>query len=238
MSIDKKKFVINSLIITFLVFVVFLGQKLFSDIGSFAITGDQLQSCYPGFVKLGSNLVNKIYLGVDAFTFNGATEFYLVPNLSTRYPILIFLAMLGGITKSYKFFYILFHVVHLFGALFYIQLLCNKFFNIKKEKCLFIACTSLNLFLYEIWYTGFAIVCMLVPIIMYYSLNIIHTKKKIDIFLLSFIVYLGFMSGQIQYSLALIIICFVTSIVYLINTDDKYKNIIKLFISYFIAGLV
>ncbi len=239
MLANRKFFIINSLIITFLVFVVFLGQKLFSDVGTFAITQDQLQSCYPSFIKLGNDLINKIYLGVDISTFNGATEFYLVPNLSIRYPILILFALLGGLTNKYNLFYILFHVLHLFCALFYIQLLCSKFFNIKKERCLLIACTSLNLFLYEIWYTGFAIVCMLVPVIMYYSLNIIYNKKKIDIFLLSFIVYLGFMSGQIQYSLALVIICFVASSIYLIDdSNDKYKNIIRLFVPYFIAGLI
>ena len=235
---NKKYFLISSLIITFLVFAVFLGQKLFSDIETFAIIRDQHQYCYPAFVKLCNNLVNKIYLGVDITTFNGAVEFYLIPNLSTRYPVFILFALLGGITGKYKFFYMLFHVLHLFCALFYMQLLCNKFFIIKREKCLLIACTGLTLFLYEMWYTGFAVVCMLLPVIMYYSLNIIYNRKKTDIFLYSFIVYLGFMSGQIQYAVALVIVCFTASVLYLIHTDDKYKSIKRLFIQYLIAGLV
>ena len=161
-------FIKTSLIITIIVFVVFLGQKVFSDVVTFGLIKDQLQLCYPGFIKTGNNLISGKFQGIDMGTFNGATEFYLLPNMSTRYPIFMLFSVLGAITSKYRFFYILFHAFHLFVSLFYLQLLCNKYFKLEKNICLIIASTSLTLFLYEMWYTGFAIISMLSPVIIYY----------------------------------------------------------------------
>ena len=234
-------FIKTSLIITIIVFVVFLGQKVFSDVVTFGILGDQLQLCYPGFIKTGNNLISGKFQGIDMGIFNGATEFYLVPNVCTRYPIFMLFSVLGAFTSKYRFFYILFHVFHLFVSLFYLQLLCNKYFKLEKNICLIIASTSLTLFLYEMWSTGFAIISMLSPIIIYFSLNLIDSHSKRDIFLTSFIIYLGFMSGYIQYSLFLVAISFSFTFIYgfiCSENFNKKRDLIKIFVPYCIAGIV
>ena len=227
-------FIKTSLIITIIVFVVFLGQKVFSDVVTFGILGDQLQLCYPGFIKTGNNLISGKFQGIDMGIFNGATEFYLVPNVCTRYPIFMLFSVLGAFTSKYRFFYILFHVFHLFVSLFYLQLLCNKYFKLEKNICLIIASTSLTLFLYEMWSTGFAIISMLSPIIIYFSLNLIDSHSKRDIFLTSFIIYLGFMSGYIQYSLFLVAISFSFTVIYgfiCSENFNKKRDLIKILYS-------
>ena len=241
MNSNVSFFIRTSIIITIIVFVVFLGQKVFSDVVTFGILGDQLQLCYPGFIKTGNNLISGKFQGVDMGTFNGATEFYLLPNMSTRYPIFMLFSVLGAITSKYRFFYILFHALHLFISLFYLQLLCNKYFKLEKNICLIVASTSLTLFLYEMWHTGFAVISMLSPVIIYYSLNLFNCHSKRNIFLTSFIIYLGFMSGYIQYSLFLVAISFLFTVIYgylYVENFNKKNDLIKIFLPYCIAGII
>ena len=69
-----------AIVMTLAVFSVFVGQKLFSDIVTFARGDDQLRLCYAAFLKIGEIVANgENFIGIDSGSFNGATEFFCVP---------------------------------------------------------------------------------------------------------------------------------------------------------------
>lgn len=226
---DKNFFAFNSSsLITFFVFCVFGGQKIFSDVVTFGMLGDQLQLCYSSFVKLGDFLSKGIISGVDANSSNGATEFFLRAQIPVMYfPNMIF-AWLGNITGKQKVFYILFYAIHLEVALYYAQKLGKKFFSMDNWRGLLLASSCLPLLLYEMWYSSHAIVTFLFFPLLYFSIsNIIGYKKKFWWFLpLPFV--LSFTAGYITLAVALVGICIIISISYgiIYRKDLSLKKIL------------
>lgn len=115
-----------AIVMTLAVFSVFVGQKLFSDIVTFARGDDQLRLCYAAFLKIGEIVANgENFIGIDSGSFNGATEFFLRANLpSVNLPFLSFGA-LSAILPG-RMLYMLFYAIHMISSVYVMQRICNN----------------------------------------------------------------------------------------------------------------
>lgn len=129
---DNKKFaLITSFLAVFLLFSPFLGQRLYSDVVTFARNGDVVDQCFPEFVRLGKRLCNGNWGGYEYYLYNGASEFFSRAGSPSYYlPFAIFSAV-GYLLNSPYFMYVFYHVVHIFVAFYFTQRLATEFFKLK-----------------------------------------------------------------------------------------------------------
>ena len=89
--------ILFALICTILTFSIFSGQYFGSDVVTFGKIGDQHLSCFPAFRKIFQfHTSEQTIVGVDNGSLNGASEFFLRPNMPVIYvPLYIF----AGLSK-------------------------------------------------------------------------------------------------------------------------------------------
>lgn len=200
---DNKKFaLITSFFAVILLFSPFWGQLMYSDVVTFARTGDTVDQCFPEFVRLGGRLCNGNWGGYEYYVYNGASEFFSRAGSPSYYlPFAVFSAIGYLLSKPY-FMYILYHVFHIFIAFYFTQRLVTEFFKLKKEIALLIGIYCMSIWTAEVWFHSFfTIACLTFPLL-YFSLRTIKNKTR-NIFLRALPYVLALTSGYIVISVVL-----------------------------------
>lgn len=236
----KNENYIIAIIITILTFLVFWGQWMYSDVVTFAKSGDQHQLCFSSFNKLGDLLSRGILYGIDSGSSNGATDFFLRGQIPVRYlPIMLF-ALVGHFTNS-RIIYLFFWGLHMFVAMIFALKLSREIFCLPKYISILFATSCTSLFCFEMWYSSHAIISFLVIPLMYFAIKSINSSKWIDSFWYSILYVLGFTAGYITLSVELvgIVICFALFYGKLYRTDLNIKDVIvRVLRPVFIAGII
>lgn len=237
---DRQFAIISTLIITFIIFAPFFIQKLLTNFITFHLAGDNFYLCYPGFLKLSQYIPNSIG-GVDTGTFNGATEFFLRPNLPNMYlPLAIFSWLTRFIPA--KISYLLFYVLHFGIAIYYAQKLSIKFFNINRWFALLFALAYSRIILCEHVYLSFFIIASLVSILLYSGLSSLNNTKASKFILYALPYVLAFTSGYSTVSVALVVFCVLFTMLYAMyyfeNGKERIIALIRAIISPAIATFV
>lgn len=190
---------------TTLVFVIFMGQYLFSDVVTFGKTGDHERSCYAAFMKIFQFITtDQVIIGVDNGSLNGATEFFLRPNMPVIYAPLYLFAWLS------KFFvpramYICFYALHMFVTLTYSQRLIKKYFKVNRYMGFVYAAFMIYILCVESWCISFYIITSLTVVLLYFSLEVANNKSVINSLLCILTMILAFTSGYMTLSFAVVI---------------------------------
>lgn len=239
-SNDKRFALITSILITIVIFSIFFAQVVFSDILTFEKNGDNLKLCFPALIKLGEYINNGRLNGVDVGTFNGATEFFFRSNLPNMYiPAILIAKIMQVIPKGFA--YLLFYMLHMSVALYFSQVLVQRFFKLNKWISLLFSICVGNILLYENWYLSFYIIAALTCPLLYFSLCSLENNKKYKFLLYSIPYVMAFTSGYVTVSFALVGMCVIVTlfygIIFLKNTTRK-QIIVKALIPPFIAGSV
>jgi hypothetical protein len=237
---------IISFILTFLVFSFFIGQLIFfPHFTTFARREDALRLTYPSFLKLYNILFSSQTLaGPDLGTFNGATEFFLRPNLPVLYPPLYLFMGTMKICSNFfwapRGFFLLFYISHMFFCIFYAQKLVISFFNFNKKSSVIFSCAIIYLLCFENWYISMYIVSALVPVCFYYSLKAITNFSLINFLKCTLCFILAFTSGYFPLSFALCIAVFIFTLFYFYGEKVKkdFKPLFHYILSPVCAGLI
>jgi len=228
--------IVSSLFIAMLVFLPFLGQKLFSDIVTFSNANDAFLLGYPSFLKLVSFLQQGNLYGIDTDTFNGSSEFFMRSNITTSYLFNYLFALLATHIHP-KIVYILFFLCHVFIATFYYQLIARKFFKLSNPVALLYAVCSIVIVIYESWATGFFLVTVLLAPLLYYMLLILQrqTVSISDIICYSFPSVLMLTAGYLPMSVMAILVCLIFAFAY----GKYYMNLsTKLCLSWLLLPII
>lgn len=225
---------------TFLVFLIFLGQGVFSDVITFAKQSDADKLCYASFMKIRELIITgENIIGVDSASFNGATEFFLRPNLPCAYIWFYVFAIISIIVPP-RIMYILFYACHMIVGLFFIQKLCRKYFRLDDTVSMVVASMFLYLLCVESWYLSFYIITVLSVILFYASLELFYYPSIKSFIWLIFCAIISLTSGYVTISCFLLICIYFISILYILSDIDKKfnKKIIILTTAYVCGGLV
>lgn len=229
-----------ALTFTLLVFAVFAGQCLFSDVMTFGKGGDQHLLCYPMFMKVRQLFISgQALVGVDNGSFNGASEFFLRPNLPVVYVPLYLFAWLS------KFFlpramYVIFYAVHMFYAVLFAQKLAKKYFAISRFQAIVYGSFITYILGVELWYSSFYIITALAPILLFFLLECAYHRNIQNRLACVLVTILSFLSGYVTLSLAVVVVNVFFVLVH-VNVCEKKFNIRKSisFLTYpAIAGLI
>lgn len=232
--------IIFAMICTLLMFAVFAGQYCFSDMVTFGKGGDQHQLCYPMFRKLCQIFSNKqALIGVDNSSFNGASEFFLRPNLPVVYVPLYLFAWLSAFFPA-RAMYVIFFAVHMLFAVVFAQKLAKKYFDIGCiQACVYGAFIAYILGV-EIWYTSFYIIASLTPILLFFLLECVYSGHTYNRVACVLVIVLAFASGYVTLSLAMVVVNVLFVLVY-INVREKkfdFRKSILFLICPAIAGVI
>lgn len=222
---DNKRFaLITSFFAVILLFSPFWGQWMYSDVVTFSRTGDTVDQCYPEFVRLGVRLCNGNWGGYEYYVYNGASEFFSRAGSPSYYLPFAFFSAIGYLLSKPYFMYILYHVFHIFIALYFTQRLAMEFFKLKKEVALLIGIYCMSIWTEEVWFHSFfTIACLTFPLL-YYSLRTIKNTDR-HIFLRALPYVLALTSGYIVISVVLFGTVAVASVCYYWFFENERKLI-------------
>lgn len=227
-------------IATIVVFSVFVAQGLFSDVVTFAKSGDADKFTFAAFMKIRECIVNgENFVGVDSGSFNGATEFFLRPNFPGTYIWIYIFAALSVVFPPRAMFLLL-YVCHMFVGLYLIQKLCKKYFGLDNKISIIVASMFLYLLCIEAWYLSFFIITTLSVVLLYFSLECFYSYSPKTFLKLMFTVIMAVTSGYISVSCFLVAGIYIFSLIYVCaeKKDRSIRHIIKYTIPYFCAGVV
>lgn len=242
-KIKNNKYSINVLfavLCTIIIFGVFVGQALTSSVITFSKNGDGHKQCFAAFMKIRECFINKeSFIGVDSGSFNGATEFFLRPNMPGAYIFFYLFAMLSVLLPA-RGMYILLYAFHMFAALFVMQKLCKKYFGLNNKIAMVVSSLYLYLLCVGSWYVSYFIIISLTIILFYFSLETYYNRCIRTSLQLVLGVVLSLTSGYITVAVAMLIFVYILSMVYICsNTKDReLKYIIKNTVLYFVGGCI
>lgn len=230
-----------AMVVSVVTFLPFLGQYLFSDVVTFAKSGDQHQSCFPAFVQTGKLLLNNVFYGCDTTTLNGAGEFFRRPGLPVFYVPYMLAAFLGAIFSKPYFFYVLIYFLNFFVCLYFAVRLIQRFFGANRYVAFLYIGTCMMYLLGAMWYNSFAIVSQIIFPVLYFSLLSVDGYRKRDILLWAFPIVLAFTSGYIVLAVASVIFAYFITLLYIYNFRKDVpliKSIFNVTAIYIVAGCV
>ncbi len=235
---DKAFIFIVSALYTILLFSVFIHLHFSVGHNGLVLGGDGVKQINALFASAGTNI--STLTGVDTFTFNGATQMYLRPNMPTCYVPFLFFSYLGQYISS-DLSIVLLYALHMFVFLYFAQLLAREFFNLDRRFSVLFACVASIAPIMQRWYGSyFFISCLTMPLF-YFSLKTIRERNIGKIFLYTIAYVLGFTSGYLPLSVTLCAVTFLFSLVYLFNFEPKSlrkQALPRMFAVALVAGLV
>lgn len=218
--------ILFALICTILTFSIFAGQYFGSDVVTFGKTGDQHLSCFPAFRKIFQFLTSEqTIVGVDNGSLNGASEFFLRPNMPVIYvPLYIF----AGLSKYFhaRAMYIAFYAVHMFFSVLFAQKLAKKYFGAGRYLAFVYSSLIIYLLCVEAWCISFYIVTALMPVLLYFSLESVYNLNVKTAIACVLTMVLSLSSGYITLSFAMVMVAVLFTVFYF-NVRDKKFNLKK-----------
>lgn len=203
--------VLVSLLFAILIFSPFL----FTGHPEFLFSNDLYNLYFPQFVQ-GYQLANaQTWYGIDILTNNGASAYYLRPNIPAYYPphLLIFkFITLNGITELAKAF-VWGLCIHAALSFFAILRLSQKYFDLDFKFSLFLATAYVFSIVKIIWLTPFYYVAIWFPILVYVALNALQ-RKTWPTYMIGSLAYVClFLSGYLPLAIHAVILACVLAIV-------------------------
>lgn len=230
---------IFAMVITILVFSVFIGQALYSDVVTFAASGDQDKLCYAAFLKIREMIINhENFVGVDSGTFNASTEFFLRPNLPGAYlPFYIFAAIATVLPA--RGMYILFFAAHMLVALYVMQKLCKEYFGLKNGMSMVVAGMYTYLLCVEAWYLSFYLITAWSIILFYLSLDFFYKKSAAKFCMLACAVIFAITTGYVTVSAFMIVAVYIFAIIFICGEKENRKigSIFRFTMPYILGGM-
>lgn len=226
--------------ISVLLFSVFVGQGLWSDVITYRKSGDDLKQCFPAMLKIQEFLSKHILSGVDTGTFNGATEFFPRSNLPNMYAPFILMAFLSNYFPA-RILYLILHFLQMFCCIYFSIRLAQRFFGLNRKAALLFASSVVVIALFEEWYLSHYLVATLVCPALYIELCALDNKKKVNYMLYALPYVLCFTSGYITISVTSAVFVFVMTIMIgrISRSDLTWKQILcKSLVPACIGGLV
>lgn len=234
-------FFLVALISSLVIWGVFVGQ--FLELGFSTIeygASDSGIGSYPGFCKIVKIIKSNMELvGVDVQTLNGASEFYLRPNMPNAYmPMYLFAMLSFWIPTNWAYWsFLLFSTII---GMFYSQKIVYHYANATIKESILFGYAMCALMICEepilLWF----IVLSILPVACYYSLKAIYypsLKSYIEA-ILAFV--LAFTTGYMNVSFVMVVFIFLFTIIYyyLREKDKTIKKYIKYTSAAVIAGVI
>jgi len=174
--------------------------------------GDEINLYASQFINSYYLFHDHIYQGVDFFTFDGASEYFLRPNIPVNYAIFkVVYALYGGWdVRELLGIYILVIAAHLLACFICSSFLYYEF--VRKNTVYAILCGVLTAFaanfLYGKGFSSFVIIVSLVPVAMYFVHRAVLSKPYIHSALAGVIVYLIITGGYLPLAIFSLVVLF------------------------------
>jgi len=197
---EEQRVGIIALTVAFITTLLFFGP-FFSHGGrpaAFAFEGDALHVTIAQFGLSSFFAQHGIFSGIDFFTENGASEYFLRLNIPAYEPfVLLFSFFLSGTNAvAAGLMYVLLCTVHAFLCVLFLQKLCTRFLNMDVALAAFIAVgyAFSGIVAQSLWCVPFAFIAWLFPVCIYAGLRFKNFASPLSALFTSmpfFCMYLG-----------------------------------------------
>jgi hypothetical protein len=215
--------------------------RIFSTDG-FNIHVAQFANCYQLFLGM-------VFSGVDFFTANGSSQFFLRPNTTGFYPFnfLAYLTPIKNIQSLLNIQFFLSYYLPCVAAVFFSQCLGVKYFRFDYLTALFFAsfyCFSTSTIVAS-QFPSFYLLLMWIPVVLFFALESVSLESRfVTLFVISFVYLSVLLCGYPPLALITIGLCLVFSALYVVfvnkngSLKDSTSSLIKLMVPPLVAGIV
>ncbi|MGH9343843.1 MAG: hypothetical protein ACRD19_08800, partial [Terriglobia bacterium] len=163
--------------------------------------GDTWHALAAQFMASGFYTSRGIFSGIDFFTHNGASEFFLRPNLPVYNPFVLLLSpfLADGHPTHLALMYMSILVVYAFASLYCLHRLCARFLNLDVWLSSFVTVGyvfSIQI-VHAIWYMPYALIAWMLPVAVYCGLATGRHRSLRSIVLASLPTFLIYTAGYV-----------------------------------------
>ncbi len=173
---------------------------------SYTTTGDTWHASLAHFVVARYFVMHGIFSGLDFFTHNGASEYFLRPNFPVYYPLLhLFLPLIkGSDPKSLTHFYVLFLTVHAALSTYFLHRVCARFLKFDYALAAFVAVGySFSMQIVQgMWFQPLITCAWLLPLCLYAGLAFAERPSLSRLVLASIPAFLAYTAGYFPAAVA------------------------------------
>jgi len=228
---------VSSLLLTILLYGIFMVQGIFSETVTFAKGGDQLRHCFPAFSEISKMLGEGHLSGFTLGTLNGGFDTF---QLGCYLPMYFF-AYLGNFLPV-RFAYILFYAIHTFLLFYFGQKLSERYLQINElPSRLLLSFSFIHVHLWNSWFTAFSVMAALAIVGLYITLDCVHHPINLSAVLrCAFVYLLIFTSGYTPYACILALLLLVFSLLHgfwMTPERPKKEILFRAFLPGFLGGL-
>lgn len=197
--INSQSKVLQSLSISVLFAIILFSPFIFNERPELLFAGDLHNLYFPQFVNGYYQAKASVWYGVDLFTNNGSSSYYLRPNIPAYYPPSIFVYKLfnpEGVTQFARLF-VWSLCLHAAISLYFVFQLCEKYLKLDFRLAMLLGVAYVFSVVKIVGLTPFFYIAVLFPILVYAALSSSYLRTWQAGLLGSFAYLCAFLSGYL-----------------------------------------
>ena len=186
-------------------------------------TGDYWHVCLPVLIKTYTLFSNGVFTGIDFSTHNGASDFFLRPNVEPYHPLLVVSFLLHHFRQLYSFMQLSVWMLalHSFICCYYAMRLATRILAADKYLAAFVGLGyAFSVYMVgDFFYPPFVLVATMLPAAIYGGLKVASSPSIISAILYSLPIFVMLTSGYAALAVACITFAALFTVAYLFYID-------------------
>lgn len=195
---------------------IFFSSQILAPDPQFNFFGDLYNLYFPQFVEGYHLAKNGTFIGIDFLTNNGASAYFLRPNIPAFYPVyqLVYLLFSFETIEGLARAYVLILYVHSVLAVYFAMRIGQKFLQMDIATALLLGVLYFGAIAYSYPIPPFYFVASLFPLLLYFALKSVEESAWWRLVLISFPYILVFLSGYLPLAVNAVFLALLFSLVY------------------------
>ena len=205
---------------------IFFSSQLLAPDPQFNFFGDLYNLYFPQFVE-GYHLANNgTFIGIDFLTNNGASAYFLRPNIPAFYPVyqLVYLLFSFETIEELARAYVVILYAHSVLALYFSIRIGKRYFQMEIATAVLLGVFFFGAIAYSYPIPPFYFVASLFPLLLYFALKSIEELSWWRLVLISFPYILVFLSGYLPLAVNAVFLTMLFSLAYFWQGDGGKKQ--------------
>ena len=234
----------QSLILALILPAIFFSSQLFAPDPQFNFFGDLYNLYFPQFVEGYHLAKNGTFTGIDFLTNNGASAYFLRPNIPAFYPFyqLVYLFFSFETIEALARAYVGILYAHSVIALYFSMRIGRKYFQMDNATSLLLGVLYFGAVANSYPIPPFYFLASLFPLLLYFALRSVEESARWRLALYSFPYVLVFLSGYLPLDVNAVSLALLFTVVYFwqVRGEKKqlFSRLIRLFVPVVLASIV
>lgn len=205
---------------------IFFSSQLFAPNPQYNFFGDLYNLYFPQFVE-GYHLAKSgTFSGIDFLTDNGASAYFLRPNIPAFYPVyqLVYLLFRFETIEGLARAYVVILYAHSVLALYFSIRIGQRYFQLERPTAVLLGVLFFGAIAYSYPIPPFYFVASLFPLLLYFALKSVEESSWWRLVLISFPYILVFLAGYPPLAVNAVFLALLFSLAYFWQGEDGKKQ--------------